>query len=148
MGGAGEPDRQAGAPAHARRRAAPHEVAQPDANPNARTRAATRPAAFADVVVVVPFALAAARRARRTQFGHLFAHGPTREAALRSLVVALRDVVVRGEVRTIVDYALGMLQVRRADNPNLNPNAARRLGGQPLGHTAAGRRATCSPALA
>lgn len=44
------------------------------------------------------------------QFGHLFARGEGREAALRNLVVALRDVVVRGEVRTIVDYALDMLQ--------------------------------------
>eukprot|EP00200_Dunaliella_tertiolecta_P012627 CAMPEP_0202373002 /NCGR_PEP_ID=MMETSP1127-20130417/4091_1 /ASSEMBLY_ACC=CAM_ASM_000462 /TAXON_ID=3047 /ORGANISM="Dunaliella tertiolecta, Strain CCMP1320" /LENGTH=2753 /DNA_ID=CAMNT_0048969731 /DNA_START=204 /DNA_END=8465 /DNA_ORIENTATION=+ len=45
-----------------------------------------------------------------SQFGHLFARGPNREAALRSLVVALRDVVVRGEIRTIVDYASDMLQ--------------------------------------
>ncbi len=47
-----------------------------------------------------------------TKFGHLFAKGGTRQAALRSLAVALRDVVVRGEIRTIVDYALDMLQVR------------------------------------
>jgi acetyl-CoA carboxylase/biotin carboxylase 1 len=46
------------------------------------------------------------------QFGHLFARGENREGALRNLVVALRDVVVRGEVRTILDYALDMLQVR------------------------------------
>jgi acetyl-CoA carboxylase/biotin carboxylase 1 len=45
------------------------------------------------------------------QFGHLFARGATREAALRSLVVTLRDVVVRGEIRTILDYATDMLQV-------------------------------------
>ncbi len=45
------------------------------------------------------------------QFGHIFARGETREAALRNLCVVLRDVVVRGEVRTIVDYALDMLQV-------------------------------------
>lgn len=45
------------------------------------------------------------------QFGHLFARGENREAALRSLGVALRDLVVRGEVRTIVDYATEMLAV-------------------------------------
>lgn len=45
------------------------------------------------------------------QFGHLFAQGPTREAATRAMVVALRDVRVRGEIHTIIDYAADMLQV-------------------------------------
>jgi acetyl-CoA carboxylase/biotin carboxylase 1 len=44
------------------------------------------------------------------QFGHLFAKGETREAAIRAMVVALRDVRVRGEVHTIIDYAADMLQ--------------------------------------
>lgn len=44
------------------------------------------------------------------QFGHLFAQGPTREAATRAMVVALRDVRVRGEIHTIIDYAADMLQ--------------------------------------
>ena len=44
------------------------------------------------------------------QFGHLFARAPTREAALRAMATVLRDVVIRGEVHTIVDYALDMLQ--------------------------------------
>lgn len=44
------------------------------------------------------------------QFGHLFAQGPTREAAIRAMVVALRDVRVRGEIHTIIDYAADMLQ--------------------------------------
>ncbi|MEW5311712.1 MAG: hypothetical protein WDW38_003401 [Sanguina aurantia] len=42
-------------------------------------------------------------------FGHLFAKGETREAAIRAMVVALRDVVIRGEIRTNVDYTLDML---------------------------------------
>lgn len=46
----------------------------------------------------------------RVQFGHLFAQGPTREAATRAMVVALRDVRVRGEIHTIIDYAADMLQ--------------------------------------
>jgi acetyl-CoA carboxylase/biotin carboxylase 1 len=46
-----------------------------------------------------------------SQFGHLFAKGPSRAAALRSLSVALADVVVRGEIRTIIDYVLEMLRV-------------------------------------
>jgi hypothetical protein len=44
------------------------------------------------------------------QFGHLFAKAPTREAAIRAMVVALRDVRVRGEIHTIIDYAADMLQ--------------------------------------
>ena len=44
------------------------------------------------------------------QFGHLFARASTREAALRAMATALREVVIRGEVHTIVDYALDMLQ--------------------------------------
>eukprot|EP00879_Flechtneria_rotunda_P003437 GHRR01003666.1.p1 GENE.GHRR01003666.1~~GHRR01003666.1.p1 ORF type:complete len:1583 (+),score=615.48 GHRR01003666.1:404-5152(+) len=45
-----------------------------------------------------------------SQFGHLFASGPSREAAIRAMVVALRDVRVRGEIHTIIDYAADMLQ--------------------------------------
>jgi acetyl-CoA carboxylase/biotin carboxylase 1 len=44
------------------------------------------------------------------QFGHLFAKGETREAAIRSMVVALKEVKIRGEIRTIVDYAVEMIQ--------------------------------------
>lgn len=44
------------------------------------------------------------------QFGHLFAKGPTREAAIRALVVALKEIKIRGEIRTIVDYAIEMIQ--------------------------------------
>ena len=45
-----------------------------------------------------------------SQFGHLFAKGETREAAIRSMVVALKEVKIRGEIRTIVDYAAEMVQ--------------------------------------
>ena len=44
------------------------------------------------------------------QFGHLFAKGETREAAIRAMVVALKEVKIRGEIRTIVDYAMEMIQ--------------------------------------
>ncbi|XRB02905.1 acetyl-CoA carboxylase [Pycnococcus provasolii] len=39
-----------------------------------------------------------------SQFGHLFASGPTREDARKALILALKDVNVYGEVRTAVDY--------------------------------------------
>jgi len=45
-----------------------------------------------------------------SQFGHLFAKGETREAAIRAMVVALKEVKIRGEIRTIVDYAVEMIQ--------------------------------------
>ena len=44
------------------------------------------------------------------QFGHLFAKGETREAAIRAMVVALKEVKIRGEIRTIVDYAVDMIE--------------------------------------
>ncbi|KAK9805253.1 hypothetical protein WJX72_008860 [[Myrmecia] bisecta] len=45
-----------------------------------------------------------------SQFGHLFAKGATRDAAIRAMVVALKEVKIRGEIRTIVDYAIDMIQ--------------------------------------
>ncbi|GLC69098.1 hypothetical protein PLESTF_000789000 [Pleodorina starrii] len=54
-----------------------------------------------------------------SQFGHLFARGDTREAALRAMCAALRDcVVVRGEIRTTTDYVLDLLA-----SPELTGNA-------------------------
>ncbi|PRW58200.1 acetyl- carboxylase 1-like isoform A [Chlorella sorokiniana] len=45
-----------------------------------------------------------------SQFGHLFAKGETREAAIRAMVVALKEIKIRGEIRTIVDYVVDMVQ--------------------------------------
>lgn len=44
------------------------------------------------------------------QFGHLFAKGQTRESAMRAMVVALKQVKIRGEIRTTVDYTTDMIQ--------------------------------------
>ena len=44
------------------------------------------------------------------QFGHLFAKGDTRDAAIRAMVVALKEVKIRGEIRTTVDYTAEMIQ--------------------------------------
>ena len=44
------------------------------------------------------------------QFGHLFAKGQTREGAIRAMVVALKQVKIRGEIRTTVDYTTDMVQ--------------------------------------
>ncbi|GMH72815.1 hypothetical protein TrST_g8682 [Triparma strigata] len=45
-----------------------------------------------------------------SQFGHLFAKGPTREHARKSLVLALKEIEVRGEIRTTVEYLVELLE--------------------------------------
>ena len=47
-----------------------------------------------------------------SQFGHLFAKGPTREHARRSLVLALKEIEVRGEIRTTVEYLVQLLETK------------------------------------
>jgi len=39
-----------------------------------------------------------------SQFGHVFAHGATREIARRNMAVALKELSIRGELRTTVEY--------------------------------------------
>jgi acetyl-CoA carboxylase/biotin carboxylase 1 len=45
-----------------------------------------------------------------SQFGHLFATGETREDARKALVLALKGLVVRGEIRTAVEYLVQLLE--------------------------------------
>ena len=45
-----------------------------------------------------------------SQFGHLFASGPTREDARKSLVLALKEIEVRGDIRTTVEYLIQLLE--------------------------------------
>jgi acetyl-CoA carboxylase/biotin carboxylase 1 len=45
-----------------------------------------------------------------SQFGHLFATGPNREAARKSLVLALKELDVRGEIRNPVEYLTQLLE--------------------------------------
>ncbi|KAL3763729.1 hypothetical protein ACHAW5_006173, partial [Stephanodiscus triporus] len=39
-----------------------------------------------------------------SQFGHLFASGPNREQARRNMVLALKELSIRGDISTTVDY--------------------------------------------
>jgi acetyl-CoA carboxylase/biotin carboxylase 1 len=39
-----------------------------------------------------------------SQFGHLFASGPNREQARQNMVVALKELSIRGDISTTVDY--------------------------------------------
>ena len=45
-----------------------------------------------------------------SQFGHIFASGPTREDARKALVLALKEIDVRGDIRTPVDYLTKLLE--------------------------------------
>lgn len=47
-----------------------------------------------------------------SQFGHLFAKGPTREQARKSLILALKEIEVRGEIRTTVEYLVQLLETK------------------------------------
>ncbi|CAJ1961615.1 unnamed protein product [Cylindrotheca closterium] len=45
-----------------------------------------------------------------SQFGHLFAKGNNREQARKALILALKEIEVRGEIRTTVEYLVQLLE--------------------------------------
>jgi len=45
-----------------------------------------------------------------SQFGHIFAGGVDRESARRAMLVALKELQIRGDIRTTVEYIIKMLQ--------------------------------------
>ena len=45
-----------------------------------------------------------------SQFGHLFAWGENRENARKNMVLALKDLSIRGDFRTTVEYLRGLLE--------------------------------------
>merc|ERR1711988_1072734 len=47
-----------------------------------------------------------------SQFGHLFAKGATREDARKALVLALKEIDVRGDIRTTVEYLVQLLETK------------------------------------
>ncbi|KAG5497738.1 hypothetical protein JKF63_04004 [Porcisia hertigi] len=46
-----------------------------------------------------------------SQFGHIFSSSETREEARRGMVLALRNLVVRGEIRTSTPYVMELLEM-------------------------------------
>lgn len=46
-----------------------------------------------------------------SQFGHIFAHGPTREEARKSLMLSLKNIDVVGDIRTPVEYLVELLEM-------------------------------------
>lgn len=51
-----------------------------------------------------------------SQFGHIFANGATREESRKALVLALKGMVVRGEIRTAVEYLVQLLETKDFKN--------------------------------
>ena len=45
-----------------------------------------------------------------SQFGHIFASGRDRESARRAMVVALKELTIRGDIRTTIEYIIKMIQ--------------------------------------
>jgi acetyl-CoA carboxylase / biotin carboxylase 1 len=45
-----------------------------------------------------------------SQFGHIFAYGQDRESARKNMVVALKELIIRGEFRTTVEYLIELLE--------------------------------------
>ena len=47
-----------------------------------------------------------------SQFGHLFAKGANREEARKALILALKELEVRGQIRTTVEYLVQLLETK------------------------------------
>ncbi len=45
-----------------------------------------------------------------SQFGHVFAHGRDRESARRAMIVALKELDIRGDISTTTQYIIRMMQ--------------------------------------
>jgi acetyl-CoA carboxylase/biotin carboxylase 1 len=45
-----------------------------------------------------------------SQFGHIFASGPNRESARRACLVALKELQIRGSIRTTTEYIIKLMQ--------------------------------------
>lgn len=48
-----------------------------------------------------------------SQFGHIFAYGETRPIARKNMIVALKELSIRGDFRTTIEYLVTMLEMKR-----------------------------------
>lgn len=55
-----------------------------------------------------------------SQFGHLFAWGENRESSRRSLVLALKELSIRGDIRTTVEYLIKLLEMQSFRENQIN----------------------------
>lgn len=45
-----------------------------------------------------------------SQFGHIFSYGETREASRKNLIMALKELIIRGDFKTTVEYLVTLLE--------------------------------------
>lgn len=62
-----------------------------------------------------------------SQFGHIFSSGATREDARRGMILALRNLMICGEIRTSTSYVLKLLQTPAFSDGNINTSWLDRL---------------------
>ncbi|KAJ1675880.1 acetyl-coenzyme-A carboxylase [Spiromyces aspiralis] len=55
-----------------------------------------------------------------SQFGHIFAYGDDRNSARQAMVVALKELSIRGDFRTTVEYLVTLLETRDFQQNNFN----------------------------
>ena len=55
-----------------------------------------------------------------SQFGHIFASGPDRESARRACLVALKELTIRGDIRTTTEYIIKLMQSVDFTNNNID----------------------------
>jgi acetyl-CoA carboxylase/biotin carboxylase 1 len=55
-----------------------------------------------------------------SQFGHLFASGPDREQARRNMVLALKELSIRGDISTTVDYVSKLIELEDFVSNNIH----------------------------
>jgi len=55
-----------------------------------------------------------------SQFGHLFASGPDREQARRNMVLALKELSIRGDISTTVDYISKLIELEDFVSNNID----------------------------
>ena len=55
-----------------------------------------------------------------SQFGHLFAKGANREQARKALILALKEIEVRGDIRTTVEYLVQLLETEEFINNTID----------------------------
>ncbi|KAK9765298.1 acetyl-coenzyme-A carboxylase, variant 3 [Basidiobolus ranarum] len=57
-----------------------------------------------------------------SQFGHIFAYGEDRQQARKNMVVALKDMSIRSEFRTTVEYLIKLLEAKDFEHNTVNTN--------------------------
>ncbi|ORX91331.1 acetyl-CoA carboxylase [Basidiobolus meristosporus CBS 931.73] len=55
-----------------------------------------------------------------SQFGHIFSYGADRQQARKNMVVALKEMSIRGEFRTTVEYLIKLLETEAFEHNTVN----------------------------